>query len=101
MHRCVNPKCKWHGELTPERTGLDQMNRPVCGMCRTMAAKVQHAATPVAGSSEPPPGYARRTAEGEIDPSSIEVVDAADIGGVINDDDDNEDDAPDLDPLIY
>ena len=45
MHRCVNPKCKWHGELTPERTGLDQMNRPVCGMCRTMAAKVEPAAT--------------------------------------------------------
>ncbi len=38
MLKCANPKCKWNGILTTERTGLDhRIGEPVCGLCRTVA----------------------------------------------------------------
>ncbi len=73
MLTCANPACKWKGPLTPERTALDQMNRPCCGLCRSIAVKVTEAA-PATPKPAAEPVRVERVTEPEpmtLDPDSM------------------------------
>ncbi len=75
MQKCVTINCKWRGPLTVQQTGLDQQNRPVCGLCQQLATTVQKVAAPNEPEHEPPnyagedaPPDHRAQDEGDTDP---------------------------------